>query len=192
MLTLILRKLLFLEQTYEKLLEFAMTDSLVYEEKISSLKTEALFIGLAVIFLFLSIWRMSVAGLDALGIVFLFFFVLFLFYSMNFRILNIRIAADSLKLRFGIFSWTIPEDNIGEIRRDDDIPALKKYGGAGIHFMFVRGRYRASFNFLEHPRVVIALKRKWGSVQDVSFSTRQPEDVIEFLQDVASARATAL
>mgnify|MGYP000900013350 CR=1 FL=1 len=32
-----------------------------------------------------------------------------------------------------------------------------RYGGAGIHFMSIRGRYRASFNFLEYPRVVIAL-----------------------------------
>jgi hypothetical protein len=169
-----------------------MTDTLIYEEKISSSRTEALFIGLAAIFLVLSIRRMSVTGLDALGIVFLLFFVLFVFYCLNFRILIIRIAADSLILKFGIFTWTVPPDDIGEIRPDDDIPAMMKYGGAGVHFMFVRGRYRASFNFLEYPRVVIALKRKKGSVQDVSFSTRHPEDVIRLLQAATSARATAL
>lgn len=169
-----------------------MTDNLVYEEKISSFKTEALFIGLAAIFLVLSIWRMNVAGLDALGIVFLLFFVLFVFYCLNFRILIIRIAADSLILKFGIFTWTVPPEDIGEIRPDDDIPAMMKYGGAGIHFFFVRGRYRVSFNFLEYPRVVIALKKKRGSVQDVSFSTRHPEDVIKLLQAAASASAAAL
>lgn len=169
-----------------------MTDGLVYEEKISSSRTEALFIGLAAIFFVLSIWRMSVAGLDALGIVFLLFFVLFVFYCLNYRILIVRIAQDSLKLKFGFFTWTIPPEDIEEIRPDDDIPALKKFGGAGIHFMFVRGRYRASFNFLEYPRVVIALKKKRGSVQDVSFSTRHPGDVIKLLRDAAAARATAL
>lgn len=183
---------LLLEQVYEKPLEVAMTDDLVYEEKISSSRTEALFIGLAALFLVLSIWRVSVSGLDALGTVFLLFFVLFVFYSMNYRILTIRITADSLRLRFGLFTWTIPREDIGEIRPDDDIPPMKKFGGAGIHFMFVRGRYRVSFNFLEHPRVVFALKRKRGPVQDVSFSTRRPEDVIELLKEAASASAAAL
>jgi hypothetical protein len=57
-----------------------------------------------------------------------------------------------------------------------------KYGGAGIHFMFIRDRYRASFNFLEYPRVVIAFKKKVGPVRDISFSTRKPEDVIQLIQ----------
>jgi Ca2+/Na+ antiporter len=169
-----------------------MTDGPVYEEKISSSRTEALFIGLAATFLVLSTWRMSVTGLDALGIVFLLFFVLFVFYCLNYRILIIRITQDSLKLKFGLFTWTTPPEDIGEIRPDDDIPALKKFGGAGIHFMFVRGRYRASFNFLEYPRVVVALKKKRGSVQDVSFSTRNPSHVIRLLRDAASARPAAL
>lgn len=183
---------LLLEQVYEKLLEVAMTDDLVYEEKISSSKTEALFIVLAVIFLVLSIWRVSASGLDALGTVFLLFFVLFVFYSLNYRILIIRIVQDSLKLKFGLFTWTIPPEDIGEIYPEDDIPALRKFGGAGIHFMFVRGRYRVSFNFLEYPRVVVALKRKRGPVRDVSFSTRLPQEVIELLKDAASAGAAAL
>jgi len=46
----------------------------------------------------------------------------------------------------------------------DDIPMLMRMGGAGIHFMLIRKRYRASFNFLEHPRVVIAFKKKEGLV----------------------------
>jgi hypothetical protein len=60
-------------------------------------------------------------------------------------------------------------------------------GGAGIHFMVVGKRYRASFNFLEHPRVVIALKRKAGLVRDVSFSTRRPVDVLRLIQKAVSA-----
>lgn len=58
-----------------------------------------------------------------------------------------------------------------------------RMGGAGIHFMFVHKRYRASFNFLEHPRVVIAFKRKAGPVQDISFSTRQPTDVVRLIRE---------
>jgi hypothetical protein len=58
---------------------------------------------------------------------------------------------------------------------------LLKYGGAGIHFMTVNQRYRASFNFLEYPRVVIALKHKRGLIHDLSFSTQNPEQVIQVL-----------
>jgi hypothetical protein len=59
----------------------------------------------------------------------------------------------------------------------DDVPLLMRMGGAGIHFMFIRKRYRASFNFLEYPRVVIAFKKPAGPVRDISFSTRQPERI---------------
>ena len=62
-----------------------------------------------------------------------------------------------------------------------------KYGGAGIHFMMIGKRYRASFNFLEYSRVVIALKNKVGLVQDISFSTRQPEEILKLVREAISA-----
>jgi hypothetical protein len=64
-----------------------------------------------------------------------------------------------------------------------------RLGGAGIHFMLINKRYRASFNFLEHSRVVIALKRKVGPVRDISFSTRQPDEVLRLIQGAISAKA---
>jgi hypothetical protein len=85
-------------------------------------------------------------------------------------------------LSFGVFSWTIPIYNIDEIQNDDEIPVLSKYGGAGIHFMFVRRRYRASFNFLEYSRVVLRLKKKQGLVSDISFSTCQPEELLQIVR----------
>jgi hypothetical protein len=66
-----------------------------------------------------------------------------------------------------------------------------KYGGAGIHFMLIHKRYRVSFNFLEHPRVVIALKRKAGWVRDVSFSTCQPNELIQLIQGAMLTHRTA-
>jgi hypothetical protein len=57
-----------------------------------------------------------------------------------------------------------------------------RLGGAGIHFMFIRGRYRASFNFLEHPRAVIAFRQPVGPVRDLSFSTRHPEELCQLIQ----------
>lgn len=167
-----------------------MDTDLLYSEKLSSKRTELLFIALTLLFLLLFVWRVMAGGVGFLADIFLFFFICFLFYSLNYRTLVIRLTSESLKLSFDIFTWTIPLSNVGEIQPDDDLPRLMKYGGAGIHFMIVRKRYRASFNFLEYPRVVIGLKKKAGLVRDISFSTCQPNEIIQLMQGAISANKT--
>lgn len=93
------------------------TNNLIYQEKFTSNKTEALFIALATIFLLLFIWHAS-SSLDALAVVFICLFGLFLFYSLNFRTLLIRLNSQSLKLTFGIFTWTVPLNNIADCQFD--------------------------------------------------------------------------
>jgi hypothetical protein len=161
-------------------------DDLIYHEKVSSKKTGALFLTLAVLFLMLFGWRVVAVSLDLLAGVLLGLFCFFLFYTLNYRTLEIRLSSESLQLKFGIFSWRIPLENIAGFKLDE-IPPLKRMGGAGIHFMFVRGRYRASFNFLEHPRIVIAFRNKIGPVQDLSFSTTRPDALLRHIQSVVSA-----
>jgi Ca2+/Na+ antiporter len=163
-----------------------MTSEPVYEERVSSGWTEGLFLLLTIVCSVLLLWRMNTSGLDALGVVFLVLSVFFLFYSLNYRTLVVRLTADVLELKFGIFSWTVPLDNVQACRLDD-LPTFMRYGGAGIHFMLIRGRYRVSFNFLEHPRVVVLLKRKRGPVRDVSFSTQRPDEVIRRVEAAMSA-----
>lgn len=165
-------------------------DDLKYAERVTSRRTQLLFLALTLLFLLLAVWRVSAARLDALAVVSLCLFGFFLFYSVNYRTLIIRLASESLKLTFGIFTWTVPLDNVEECRLDH-VPVLMRMGGAGIHFMVIRGRYRASFNFLEHPRVVIAFRRKVGPVRDISFSTRQPDDVIRLVREAVSAGTAA-
>jgi hypothetical protein len=143
-----------------------------------------------VLFFLLFFWRLNFGGLDILAIVFFFFFCFFLFYAVNYRTLIILLTSESLKLTFGIFSWAVPLDNIDEYCLDE-IPVLMRMGGAGIHFMMIRKRYRASFNFLEYPRVVIGFKRKVGLVRDISFSTRHPDDLLRYIQDAISAKKSA-
>ncbi len=165
-------------------------DDLIYDERVTSKRTEVLFLALTILFLLLHIWRVNAAGLDILVAVLFCLFGLFLFYSVNYRTLIIRLTSESLKLTFGIFTWTVPLDNVEECRLDD-IPVLMRMGGAGIHFMSIRKRYRASFNFLEHPRVVIAFKKKAGLVRDISFSTCRPDDVLRLVQEAVAARRAA-
>ena len=163
-----------------------MTDDLIYNERVSSNRTEALFVALTLLFLLLLIWRVKAGSLDILAAVFFCLFSLFFFYAVNCRTLKIQLTSESLKLTFGIFTWIVPLDNLEECCLDE-IPMLMRMGGAGIHFMSIRRRYRASFNFLEYPRVVIAFKRKEGLVRDISFSTRRPDDALRLIQEAASA-----
>lgn len=164
-------------------------ENVLYYEELSSKRTQRLFAGLAILFLLLSIWRVKVNGMNGLAVVFLVLSCFFLFYVVNYRTLIVRITPGTLKLTFGIFTWTVPFDNI-ESCSLDEIPPFMRYGGAGIHFMFIEKRYRASFNFLEYPRVVIAFKRKVGPVRDISFSTRQPEEVLRIIWEAISIRRT--
>ena len=158
----------------------------IYFEKVSSKRTQLLFIVLTILFFLLFVWRMNVSDWNGLTVVFLVLSCIFFFYVANYRTLVIRIKSDALKFSFGIFSWTVPFDNIENCSLDK-APALMKYGGAGIHFMMIGKRYRASFNFLEYSRVVIALKNKVGLVQDISFSTRQPEEILKLVREAISA-----
>jgi hypothetical protein len=147
-----------------------------YEERVSSRRTDAVWVGLTIIFLALLVWRTTTTGFGILATVFFCLFCLFLFYALNYRTLIIRMTADSLVLRFGVFRWVVPWHTIENCSLDDT--SMWRIGGAGIHFTMIRKRYRVFLNFLEHPRVVLALKERRGSVWDIAFSTRQPEEVV--------------
>ena len=159
-------------------------DDKTYNEKLSSTKTGALFILLALVFLALFAWRWLSSRWDGWAITFLCIFAFFLFYAINYRTLKIYITSESLLLTFGIFTWTIAISNIKNCYIDED--TIWRFGGAGIHFMWIKGKYRAFFNFLEYPRVVVTLKEKKGLVQEIAFTTKQPEQVQEFINRYAS------
>jgi hypothetical protein len=160
----------------------------IYEETLSSARTEALFVILTLLSLGLLFWRVSAASLDPLALALLVLALFFLYCSLNYRRLHIRLSEEALSLQFGLISWTVRLDNVAACR-PDHLPAFLKYGGAGVHFMFADGRYRVSFNFLEYPRLVIALRRSAGPVRDVSFSTRFPQRLTDLLNKAATARA---
>jgi hypothetical protein len=158
-----------------------MTNELLFHERLSSPRTSGFLAALALLSGLLGAGRMQAAGVDAWAVAGLGFSAFFWFYVLNYRSLDIRLTAAALTLTFGVFHWVVPLDNVDTVRLDQ-LPWLLWYGGAGIHFMTAHRRYRVSLNFLEHPRVVIGLKRKAGLVRDVSFSTRRPGEVIRCLQ----------
>jgi hypothetical protein len=162
------------------------SQTVLHAERLSSKKTEALFWGLALATLLLALWRQNAAGGGTLATLLFAGFVFFLFYALNYRTLTIRLTADELKLRFGLFRWTIPLENVERCFLDET--SLRRIGGAGIHFSSFEGRYRAMFNFLEYARVVVALKKKRGLVREVAFSTREPEEVVALIRELAARR----
>lgn len=167
----------------------ATMDDPIYQEKVTSRRTTALFVAFTLLFLWLSAWRATATGLAPLAIVFFCAFCFFLFYALNYRTLVIRITGESLILTFGIFTWTIRLEDIAECGLDD--VSLWRIGGAGIHFTWIRRRYRAMFNLLEYPRVVVALKERRGLVRDIAFSTRRPHAVMAIIADAAQGRGLA-
>ena len=146
-----------------------------YTEDLSSPRTEALFVGLTLLGAALAAWRGTVGGFDWLTLTLAGLAVFFGFYALNFRTLRIRLTPDVLQLTFGVFTWRVPIGNIEACRVDD--VSLWRIGGAGIHFSPIQGRYRAMFNFLEFPRLVVMLRQGQGPVRAVAFSTRRVDEL---------------
>jgi hypothetical protein len=162
-------------------------EQVLYTERLSSNLTTALFAALTLICAGLAFWRLTIHPHDWLVTLLQFLSVFFLFYTFNYRTLITTLTEHQLVLKFGLFCWRVPLDNIEECK-PDQISRAMYYGGAGIHLMMIAGRYRALFNFLEYSRLVVSFKHKVGPVVDLSFSTQHPD---ELLQQINAAAAQA-
>jgi hypothetical protein len=151
----------------------------VFHECVSSKRTLLLFLALTLLFAGLFVRNFFYTDHRGWGIAFGCFSLFFLFYIFNYCVLVIRVSEDELALKFGIFTWHIPLDNIETCFIDET--SLWRIGGAGIHFSPIGGRYRAMFNFLEYERVVVCLRKKMGPVRDVAFSTMRVDEVMACL-----------
>lgn len=157
----------------------SMAEGTVYHERLSSTRTEVLFVVLAAASLGLGCLRSLVGGVGYMAGALFAASAFFGFYALNYRTLIIRInpGTGTLDLQFGVFSWRVPLHTVARGYVDDT--PMWRVGGAGIHFTFIRRRYRVLFNFLEYPRVVLELTEPRGFVRDVAFSTRRPREVLE-------------
>ena len=88
-----------------------MPDEIIYQERVASKRTTVLFATLMSIFLALSVWRHAVAVGGVLAFIFACLFLLFLFYTLNYRTLVIRIT------RQVAFSTVRPGEAIETIHR---------------------------------------------------------------------------
>ena len=90
---------------------------------------------------------------------------------------------------FGIFTWKVPLEDIAECALDD--VSIWRIGGAGIQLTPIRRRFRVMFNFLEYPRVVVALSKRRGLVRDIAFSTRRPDAVVSIITQALTEKGAA-
>lgn len=152
-----------------------------YVEEVRSNWTSALFACLGTLSLALFSWRLSAVGWRFLTDLFLFLGIFFFLYTVNYRVLRIEIDGGRLSLQFGLLRWRTEFSRMADCQLDDS-PWWIKYGGAGVHFAMVRGKYRVYFNFLEHPRVLVSLSVRQGPVRQICFTTRQPDQVLALLK----------
>ncbi len=145
--------------------------------------------ALSVLCLTLLAWRFVVSGYGAVAVLFSFLSTFFIFYALNYRVLVVRMSEEGLRLKFGLFGWTVPWHTVARAYPDDT--SLWRIGGAGIHFSIIKGKYRAMLNFLEHPRIVIELKKKRGLVREVAFSTEKPNETLRIIEESIAGRDTA-
>lgn len=134
-------------------------------------------------------WRFIVSGFGTIAALLLLLSLLFVFFALNYRVLVVRMSEEGLRLRFGLFGWTVPWNTVARAYPDDT--ALWRIGGAGIHFSIIKGRYRAMLNFLEHPRIVVELKKKRGLVREVAFSTQKPIEILRIIEESVGGRDAA-
>lgn len=152
----------------------------IYQEKIQSPLTTLLFTLLMMVSSSLFAWRVMIVGFRAFPIACLVLTLFFFCSGLNYQTLRITITEEDFLLKFGLIRWRTRLENIQTCKKDDS-PNLIKYGGAGVHFAFVKGEYRAFLNFLEYPRILIIFHQKQSLVQGLVFTTRQPEQVLEII-----------
>jgi hypothetical protein len=157
-----------------------MNTNSIYHERLTSTRTTALFIFLALLFSGLFIYRFSSEALDGWAVLWAVLGGMFIFYVFNYRALTIEIDKTAIRLRFGLLGMRVEFHEITAC--ETDTVSLWRIGGAGIHFSPMGGRYRAMFNFLEYPRLVLRLNRKRGWIWDVAFSTRNPDEVMALVR----------
>lgn len=94
-----------------------METDAIYEEKVTSPKTSALFLVLALVFLILSAWRVIHRGIDFLAIFFFALFSFFSFYFLDHPRLVVRLKERRGLVQDIAFSTRHPEQLLARIHR---------------------------------------------------------------------------
>ena len=98
---------------------------------------------------------------------------------VNFSRLTIRMSPENITVGYGRITRQIPWENIESCYLDETSAIF--YGGVGIRFARIRGKWRLVYNIIATPRVVLSLKA--GRFQEFVFSTKNPDEVLSIIND---------
>jgi hypothetical protein len=110
--------------------------------------------------------------------------ILLLLAAINFAFLSIVVSYRGVTARFGLFSHTLPIDDIAGTYLDK--ASSIAYGGFGIRFGWVNGKRRLVYNVINAPRVVIQERR--ASNHEFVFSTRNAKAVMKAISEVSEIK----
>ena len=102
---------------------------------------------------------------------------------VNFSRLTIRMSPENITVGYGRITRQIPWENIESCYLDETSAIF--YGGVGIRFARIRGKWRLVYNIIATPRVVLSLKA--GRFQEFVFSTKNPDEVLSIINDRIAA-----
>ena len=97
---------------------------------------------------------------------------------INYRKLKLAITDEAITVAYGAFRDTIPLGTVTAAYRDT-ASALIRYGGWGIRFGRVEGRWRKVYNVIGCQNVVVRVTGR--RVGELAFASRDPEKVLFLL-----------
>jgi hypothetical protein len=144
----------------------------IYKERVVVWWLSAIMGAFAAVMLISLIYQETVGPMGddpAPSIIYLILFVVFLFMTLNFSVLSIRVGEGDIVVGFGISRRRYPFSRIRGVRRDT-LSAVS-YGGWGIRIASFEGRSRL---------VVISLEG--FRFDEFVLSTREPEDLMAIIE----------
>lgn len=154
-----------------------MDSNTLYEEKLFSKWSTIIFTIFTLLFLFLTVYQIFIGPLGGnpaptwiLGL----FFALFLFLTVNFSIMTLRLTPEFLSASFGVLRYTVSWENVESCTQEE---APLWIFGWGIRFEKSRGKRRLSYTIPQTPQLKFILRDK--NFREFIFSTKTPEKVLE-------------
>lgn len=158
-----------------------MQSDVLYEEKIFQKGLTTLLTVITFIFLVLSIYLafFESLGNQVLIVIFFAMFLLFVFVTITFNTLDIKITSEFIRVSYGIIKRQISWERVEDCYLDE--ASVIRYGGWGIRIGKFREKWRLVYNVVGSPRVVLLLKE--GRFREFVFSTKNPDEVIELVKE---------
>ena len=154
----------------------------LYEEDVPSIWVTRILTLATAVFALLFLRQLIEDPGDANPVIKTIFPILSLFFLgllLIFRTLTIRITTDNVTVAYGPISYSVPLEEITDIRADET--SALRYGGAGIRLAPVGGKLRLVFSVIGGQRVIIGIRGR--RIGELVFSTERPDEIIKLIRD---------